>query len=185
MKKFPHLAGIALRNAAGQTVEVHGRLDVVVRRGVRRILEENVLCSIATVTSRGRAHINTAHFCWSVDLVLYFLSHPNAQHSLNLRKNASAAATVFSSRQRWGEPGRGVQLFGVCRLAGGRHLVEAERLYARRYPAYRQWKATTSADTGGDYRFYRLQANSVKLMDEAVIGDGIFASAVVRRRAAV
>jgi uncharacterized protein YhbP (UPF0306 family) len=181
VKKFPRLARIVLRDAAGQAVDIRGDIEVVLARSVRRVLEENVLCSIATVTSPGRAHINAAHFCWSTDLVLYFLSHPNAQHSLNLRKNASVAATVFSSTQRWGEPGRGVQLFGTSRLARGLHLVEAERLYARRYPAYRAWKATSSGKTGSEYRFYRVQVDRVKVMDEAVIGDGIFASAVIRR----
>lgn len=175
---------IRFRDAAGEIVLARGLDEHTVRRGVYRTLEENVLCSIATVTSPGRAHINTAHFCYSADLVLYFLSHPNAQHCLNLRTNASAAVTVFSSRQQWGKPGRGVQLVGTCRPAAGRHRQAAERLYAKRFPGYRRWKAELATDRAGrEYRFYRLQVSRLKLMDERVIGDGVFASARVRRHA--
>lgn len=50
-----------------------GYSEARVRSSVFRILEENVLCSIATVTAATRAHINTAYFCYSDDLELYFL----------------------------------------------------------------------------------------------------------------
>src|SRR5512143_6487 len=76
---------IRFRDAAGEIVLARGLDERTVRRSVYRTLEDNVLCSIATVTSPRRAHINTAHFCYSGNLVLYFLSHPNARHCLNLR----------------------------------------------------------------------------------------------------
>jgi uncharacterized protein YhbP (UPF0306 family) len=179
--RHARLGRIRFSDAAGKAAPAGGSGEPVVRRSISRILDENVLCSIATVDAQRRAHINTAHFCHAADLVLYFLSHPSAQHCRNLQINASAAVTVFASNQKWGQPGRGVQLFGTCGPAAGRHLLEAERLYARRYPAYRRWRIRASVHPGGEYRFYRFRATRVKLMDEAAIGDGVFASAAVRR----
>jgi len=72
-----------------------------VRSVVLHILEDNLLCSVATVAPEGRAHVNTAYFCYSDDLELFFLSHPTAVHSQNVSRNASMAMTVFSSSQQW------------------------------------------------------------------------------------
>ncbi|HJZ86050.1 MAG TPA: pyridoxamine 5'-phosphate oxidase family protein [Polyangia bacterium] len=147
---------------ARATAPPPGRL----RARVLDILASNRLCSIATVTADRRAHIHTAYFCFSSQLDLFFLSHPSALHCRNLATHRSAAATVFSSAQTWSGPDRGLQLFGTCAPATG-----AERLYARRFPAY----------TASEYRFYRFRPRQLKLLDEAEFGDGIFVTATIRR----
>ena len=40
----------------------------------RQLLDASTLCTIATVTSGGRAHINTAYFAWSHDFEIVWLS---------------------------------------------------------------------------------------------------------------
>ena len=151
-------------------------------RSLFRILDQTNLCSIATVTGAHRPHINTAYFCASKQLVLYFLSHPNSQHCRNLSRHPHACVTVCSSKQPWGIPSQGVQLFGVCQLATGRRELEAERLYARNFPAYRRWRrSATKGHAGAEYRFYRLVVDSLKLVDEREIADGIVTRATVRR----
>lgn len=85
-----------------------------VRRSVNQILETNVLCSNATTTCDNRAPINTAYFCYSEELELYFLSHPGSLHCRNIRTNPSVAMTIFSSSQKWTDPSVRVQLFGSC-----------------------------------------------------------------------
>ena len=79
-----------------------------VRSVVLHILEDNLLCSVATVAPEGRAHVNTAYFCHSDELEFFFLSHPTAVHSLNVSRNASMAMAVFSSSQQWVGPDRGI-----------------------------------------------------------------------------
>lgn len=154
--------------------------DEQVRRSLFRVLEENVLCSISTVAPRNRAHVNTAYFCYSPDLELYFLSDPNSLHCRNVASNPSMAVTVFSSSQEWGEPDRGIQLFGTCRPARARRAKEAERLYARRFPRYSKWMAGKSKDDKlrasqlRSYRFYRFVPRAVKILDERVFGGGVF-----------
>ncbi len=151
------------------------------RRSVLRIPGRNDLCSIATLAN-GRPYINTAYFSCSAELVLYFLSHPNAQHCRNLATNRNAAATVFGSSQPWGTRSVGVQLFGTCRPARGPQQREAERLYGAHFRAYRRWHSKLAkGEAGGEYRFYRLMVDALALLDEKTIADGVIVRAVVRR----
>jgi uncharacterized protein YhbP (UPF0306 family) len=140
------------------------------RRVARDLLETSTLCAISTVGPRERAHVNTAYFAWAPDLRLIWLSEPLAQHSRNLRGNSSVAVAVYDSRQTWGNPDRGIQLFGLA----GEGAADAERLYAGRFPAYR-------ATEQGAYRFYELRPRRLKLFDERALGSGVFVTARVGR----
>lgn len=169
-------------NVRGTRVGTRGLSEPGIRRSLFRILKENALCSIATVSGKNRAHINTAYFCYSDDLELYFLSHPNSLHCRNLARSSFIGMTISFSSQPWGSPGRGVQLFGRCRQATGLHRRRAERLYAKRFPAYRSWRATVkNGDAGSDYRFYRVVVRTLKILDEQALGDAMFVSATVKR----
>jgi uncharacterized protein YhbP (UPF0306 family) len=157
--------------------------DDQVWRSVLPILDGSPLCSIATVTAEGRAHINTAYFSYSDQLELYFLSHPASRHCRNLASNSSMAVTVFSTQQEWTDPGRGVQLFGSCEATSGSAAGEAERSYRRRFAGYETWKAALAdGDVARQYRFYRFDAAAVKILDEQNLGDAVFVCASVRRR---
>jgi hypothetical protein len=68
------------------------------------------LCSLATVSTGGKAHINHMYFAWSGWFDVYWISDPDSIHSRNLLKNGTAAVTVYDSRQVWGKPDRGIQL---------------------------------------------------------------------------
>jgi len=161
--------------------------EAPVRRSVLRILRENVLCSLSSVSPGNRAHVNTAYFCYSPDLELFFLSDPRSRHSRNLKVNPSAAIAVFRSSQTWGRPDRGIQLFGACREAREPEVLRAERLYARRFPLYARWIAgttreeRTSAALLRTYRFYCFLPRKVKILDERVFGGGVFVLADIRR----
>jgi uncharacterized protein YhbP (UPF0306 family) len=147
---------------------------------VFRILDENVLCSIATVSAKARAHINTAYFCHSDNLDVYFLSHPHAAHCRNLLRQPWIAAAVFSSRQTWGGSDRGVQLFGTCREPHDRRV--AERLYSRRFVRYAKWRHELESEQAArDYRFYWFQVRRVTILDELEFGDAVFVRATVQR----
>jgi len=138
----------------------------------RRLLDESKLCAIATVSSGGRAHINTAYFAWGTRYEIVWLSAPDATHSRNVRATGSAAVAVFRSTQTWGGSDRGIQVFGRARELRGSLSLEAERLYAKRFRAYE-----------GDlpaFRFYRLATRRMKLFDERVLGGGTFVTVSVQ-----
>lgn len=179
----PELSGIRAVDARGHRLRVSRLTEGRVRRSTRRILGEVVLCSIATVARFHRAHINTAYFAFSDALELFFLSHPGSLHCRNLGENPSIALTVFSSAQRWTDPGRGLQLFGRCRQATGRHAETAGRLYGQRFPSYKTWKETVARETiGSAYRLYRCAVSRLKIHDEREFGDGVFVEATVNRK---
>jgi uncharacterized protein YhbP (UPF0306 family) len=143
---------------------------------LRSLLDSSTLCAIATVTSRGRAYANTAYFAWSPAFDLYWLSHPCATHSRNIQSNSSAAICVYDSTQSWGRSDRGVQLFGTARALQSAAALEAERVYATRFPAF-------AAGEMPAYRFYRFRPRLTKLFDERALGSGVFVTARINRGA--
>ncbi len=138
----------------------------------RRLLNASTLCAISTVSPIGRPHVNTAYFAWGPSFWLVWLSAPQSTHSRNLRANPSAAVAVHDSTQAWGGPDRGIQLFGSAREATGAAAEQAERIYARRFPAFVRSEF-------GEYRLYRFLPRRVKLFDETALGAGTFVTATV------
>jgi len=161
------LAIMAVTNPAGVPVS-NTRLSLKdVRASLFRMLKENVLCSVATVTSGPQPYVSTAYFSYSNDLELYFLSHPESQHCRNLDINPSMAMTVFSSSQTWGGLDHGLQFFGTCEVAQGAHATKARNSYKKRFPAYASWrKSLRQDDPGKSYRLYRFVPTRVKVLDE-------------------
>lgn len=147
---------------------------VRLRRSVDRILSTNVLCAMATVRG-AQAHINTAYFCYSADLELFFLSDPRSTHARNVGANPTMAMAVFSSAQVWGEPDAGLQFFGRCAEARGHFAPLAQRLYAKRFRDY-------DASALDEYRFYGFVARRVKVFDERALGGGVFVLARIAPR---
>jgi uncharacterized protein len=138
----------------------------------RSLLDAAPLCAIATVSPSGRAHVNTAYFAWSPRLDVVWLSEPQARHSRNIAGKATVAIAVFASDQTWGEPDRGIQLFGGARVTEGALEREAVRVYKARFPAYEPENLTA-------YRLYRFRPRRVKLFDERELGTGVFVTAKV------
>jgi uncharacterized protein YhbP (UPF0306 family) len=145
-----------------------------ITKTTRRLLDASTLCSIATVTPAGRAHVATAYFAWSPELELVWISEPRATHSRNIGANGSAALAVYDSGQAWGGSDRGVQLFGQARRVNGAEAKDAEKLYAERFAAYRPQDLAA-------YRFYLFRPQRVKLFDEGELGAGVFVAARVSR----
>jgi uncharacterized protein YhbP (UPF0306 family) len=177
----PILRIVRIVDPAGVPILTSGITDRRVQRSVYQLLAENVLCSMASITAQGRAHINTAYFSYTPDLKVYFLSHPNALHCQNIVSDPSMALAIFSANQTWGSPDRGLQLFGMCKQATGREASKADKLYSKRFTEYAAWKANLASNTLGlDYQFYRFVTAELKVFDEKEFGAGIFVEARVK-----
>lgn len=133
----------------------------------RQLLGASPLCSIASVDDDGRPHVNTAYFAWNDIFDIFWMSEPEARHSLNVRANGVVAIAVYDSNQVWGSPDRGIQLFGRARELKGKADREAKATYRRRFAAF------SEADHGA-YRFYRCRPRKVKLFHEQALGDATF-----------
>lgn len=92
-------------------------------------------------------------------------------------------STIRRTGQTWGRPDRGIQLFGSCREVRGREAQEADRLYGQRFRAYGKWRANLDERDRRmfRYRFFRFVAASIKVLDEAEFGAGVFIVASRRR----
>jgi uncharacterized protein YhbP (UPF0306 family) len=147
---------------------------------VHRVLGETMLCSMATLGPGNQVHINTAFFAWNEALELFFLSSPDAVHSRNLERVPTMAVAVVDTHQRWGTDHRGLQLFGEGGRVGTTKLAEAERLYARRFESYREFKARGGSAFGA-LRFYGFRAAALKLLDEETFGEARLVAAEIVR----
>jgi uncharacterized protein YhbP (UPF0306 family) len=143
-----------------------------IERATFGLLDASPLCAISTVSPRTTAHIHTAYFAWDRGFEIFWLSDPAARHSRNVRARPGTAITVFDSQQIWGQPDRGIQLFGSTRQLLATETAHAESLYAARFPAY----ATPEL---GAYRFYRFRIERLKVFDVAVFGAGVFVTATI------
>jgi uncharacterized protein YhbP (UPF0306 family) len=153
-----------------------------VRKRILHQLQENTLCTLATVRKNSQAHISPVYFCYSEDLELYFLSDPRSHHCQNLLTNASMAVTIFDSSQKWGRADSGMQLFGTCRETQGEYTRQAELLYAKRFQGFAKWKTAHSEEVSFRYRFYRFVPRALKILDESEFGGGVFVAAALRFR---
>lgn len=163
-----------------------GLTETKVLRSPARVLDETPLCSLATVAPCGAAHGAHVYFAYAPDFELYFLSHPDSVHCRHLRANPTVAISVYDSRQRWGGWDCGVALEGACRGARGKEAARAEEAYRRRFPPYREWRASLEpGDPALGWRFHRFAPARIKVLDEAVLGGGVFAIASLRRQARV
>jgi hypothetical protein len=126
------------------------------------------LCSLATVTPGGRAHINHMYFAWNAGFEIFWISDPDSIHSRNLETSRSAAVTVYASNQVWGRPDRGIQLFGIAGLAPTK---EAASAYRRRFRDF-------DADSN-ELPYYRFRPRTVKLFDERSLAPAMLVTARV------
>ena len=143
-----------------------------IERAAFGLLDASPLCAISTVSPRTTAHIHTAYFVWNREFEIFWLSDPAARHSRNVRVRPSTAITVFDSHQVWGQPDRGIQLFGSTRQLPATEIAHAESLYAARFPGY----ATPDLRA---YRFYRFRTARLRVFDEPVFGTGVFVTASI------
>ncbi len=152
-------------------------------KSVFSILEAVKLCSIATVGPDNEGHINAAYFCYTDGLDIYFVSDPATKHCKNIAQSSKIALAVFDTNQPWGEPIRGLQLFGGCHLAGTMESAKALKAHAARFHAYEEYiKALNPLERDkSPYKFYVFRPASVKVLDEPEFGEETFVIAEVVR----
>ncbi len=151
---------------------------------VHRILDGNMLCSMATTMEDGTPHIHNAFFCFDDDLNLYFLSHPTTNHARNIGRRSQMAVGVCHGGQPWGQSHSGLQFVGHCEPATGEIERTARHQYGVRFPLYLEFvnKSLTGAGLKPSFfelRYYVFRPSSVKVLAEADFGDEVLVTADV------
>lgn len=158
------------------------RTDELLNQVVSDILSANTLMSVATIKD-GQAYINTAYFCFNEDLDIFFLSHPQSQHSLNIGANETVAISVYDSHQEWDQPKKGLQLFATCAPAQGLTILEGGKLYMQRFSGLKKW--ITHIDdlmkNVIESKLYIAKVHALKVFDEDALGPDLFLSLAPQR----
>jgi pyridoxamine 5'-phosphate oxidase-like protein len=133
---------------------------------------------MATRSESGGVDINAAFFSFTADLKLYFLSNPASAHCRNLTHVDQMAVTVFDTRQEWGKPHAGLQLYGTAGLTPPDEAEQARASYATRFTSYFDWVLrageASEATTGFPaLHFYRFLPARIKVLDEQDFGDDV------------
>ena len=153
------------------TIESRSRRysSALLERVARRLMSASPLCSLATVSPGGRAHVNHMYFARNDRYEVFWYSDRGSVHSRNLGQRPTAAITIYDSHQTYGLLDRGIQLFGVAAIATGRDGEEALRIYRRRFRG-----VDPSAHTAD-----RFRPRTVKIFDERAIAPAMLVSARV------
>jgi uncharacterized protein YhbP (UPF0306 family) len=108
--------------------------QAAIHQEIAAFLTEQQTLSLATVDDSGQVHAANLWYAQDDQGRLYFVSHPQSAHSLNLARNRRVAATIYFATTRAGEI-HGVQLRGRCdQLNDPARERDARQLFAARFP---------------------------------------------------
>jgi uncharacterized protein YhbP (UPF0306 family) len=146
---------------------------------IESILKNNKLCSIATATTDGKPHINTAFFVYDSQWNMYIMSNPATQHSINLSKDQCCSVAIADSHQLPNSSGLvGVQLFGSAEQLSGAAAARAFALYAKRFAWVMPWAKTyRNMEKITRSRFYKFAPTSARILDEPTFGEDNYVDA--------
>jgi len=143
---------------------------------IHEILDSNILCAMATIKEGKTSYIHTAYYCYNQHLTFFMLTDPKSQHCQNLLENDSVALAICDSHQPWTEDQKGLQILGRCERAKGETLVEATKLYLKRFVELREWIKHPGDFVKGalETRPYVIYTHWLKLYDTERFGDDNF-----------
>jgi uncharacterized protein YhbP (UPF0306 family) len=153
------------------------------RESVGEILTGSTLFALATVGSDGGPHANTAFFAHDCLLLVYFVSERSTRHSLNLRDDPRAMASVFLDPPVYGEQLRGVQMKGVAAEVPTDETASALATYRRKFPTFADDPQVRERfhQAEGPSVIYRFTVNAVTVIDEPRFGRRNYIEATVSR----
>jgi len=116
--------------------------------------------TLATSGPSGEPHAAPVYFAAAETLYLYFFSDPHSQHSLDLARDARAAAAIYPECRDWRDI-RGLQLHGeVHPVPPGLEWDAAWVLYAAKFPFVSGLKAVVERNV-----LYAFTPRWVRLVD--------------------
>jgi uncharacterized protein YhbP (UPF0306 family) len=139
---------------------------------VSRVLSSTPLCSLASVSLDGKAHINTAYYAIDEKFTVYILTSPQSVHAVTWEHNSSVAIAITDSGQPWGKPHRGLQIFGEAHRIPDDQHSRVFALYAATHPRLRDLASDANTLLAlHTLRFYSITLNRIKIVDEIALGE--------------
>jgi len=164
-------------SSTGGTAPVTGDASA----SISELLAANELCSVATVTADGRAHVHTCFFAFDLNpLRLWFLTPPSTEHGQNVTANPSTAIAVFSTSQAFESKKRGLQLFGATRRVPDDESGIPLEKYGARFPALLTALSTPGTLEGLESRFYEIIIERARVFDEPRFGSEVWVDVTLK-----
>ena len=126
---------------------------------VLALLAESRCLTLATLDPDGRPRATPLFFAFDDQACLFFLSDRESQHSRNLRRDSSAAASLYPEVADWHEI-RGLQIRGFASAVPASEREPALALYTTRFPFAGELNGIVSRS-----ETYRLHPTWVRLID--------------------
>jgi nitroimidazol reductase NimA-like FMN-containing flavoprotein (pyridoxamine 5'-phosphate oxidase superfamily) len=140
------------------------------------VIEANKYMTLATVDSAGLPWATPVFFTPDGHSHVYWVSSPEARHSVNIAANPSVSIAIFDSSVPVGQA-QAVYLTAQAGLVPDAELVDRARFYSARLPGLREF---TAAELGDELRLYRATVTEAWILIRG--GDPDYGTGIDSRR---
>jgi nitroimidazol reductase NimA-like FMN-containing flavoprotein (pyridoxamine 5'-phosphate oxidase superfamily) len=132
----------------------------------REIIDRSLYMVIATADQSGQPWASPVYFAPSEYRELFWVSAPEATHSVNLRDRREVGIVIFDSSAPIGT-GRGVYISGVAQELPAHECAEGIAVFSQRSVAHggEEWTVEDVREPAR-LRLYRATAEAVYVLDE-------------------
>jgi len=124
--------------------------------------------TMSLATSRDNRPYAAALFYASDGLILYFLSNPRSEHSLNISLNPGVAATINAEYADWKDI-RGLRIIGKACMMHEAEAGPARAAFENKYPFLAGLLESSETQPGiGDFAFFKITPETIRLIDNRV-----------------
>ncbi|OIO81279.1 hypothetical protein AUJ84_01450 [Candidatus Pacearchaeota archaeon CG1_02_32_132] len=148
-----------------------------IRKSVLDILRENELLSLATYNKRKKQpSICSLYYTYNENLIIYYWSEKNANHSKNLVDNSHVAVNIAKSTQEWGSSLKGLKIYGTVKEANNNELFIGGMLYIKRFKGVRKFVKIAKDFNSKIFnsKLYVIKPIKIIVLDEKQFGKEVY-----------
>jgi nitroimidazol reductase NimA-like FMN-containing flavoprotein (pyridoxamine 5'-phosphate oxidase superfamily) len=132
----------------------------------REIIDQGLYMVVATADSSGQPWASPVYYAPSEYRDFYWVSEPEATHSVNLRDRREVGIVIFDSSVRIGQ-GQGVYVLGVARELPAHETAEGIEIFSARSAGHGgvEW-SVEDVSPPARHRLYQATAEAIYVLDE-------------------
>jgi hypothetical protein len=132
----------------------------------REIIDSSLYMVVATADSTGQPWVSPVYFAASGYREFFWISEPDATHSVNLRDRREVGIVIFDSSVPIGK-GQGVYVLGVARELPAHETAEGIKILSKRSRGHGggRWRAD-DVKPPAQHRLYQATAEAIYALDE-------------------
>ncbi len=153
-----------------------------VLESIFKMLKENKVLTLSTVEG-DKPYSSSAYYVFDDVFNLYIWTDKDSHHSKLIRKNSKVSVNIADSSQKWGSLLKGLQICANAKTVSGKELMRVGRLYIKRFPNVTKYVKKIKDFVSGELEsvLFKLEINSVKVLDEERFGKDEFREILVKR----